>query len=206
MMTEIEQFRIKSKGNGMHFRKTALTLLISAAILVGCGKKTDNSASSGSNSGQPGMKEIISKAKMWGPVFPEWVGKEAPDFSVTDISGKKLSLSDYSGKDVIVVFWATWCPPCKMEIPHLKELRDEFSTDQLEILAISNEPVATVKPFAEQEKLNYTVATTSGQLPAPFGKVQGIPTSFYIDKQGMIKLAPQGVVSTEEAKNILNAK
>jgi peroxiredoxin len=103
------------------------------------------------------------------------------------------------------VIWTTWCPTCKLEIPHLKELRKTFDQEKLAILSISNEPPALLKEFAEKESINYTVLSGS-QLPAPFGEVKYIPSGFYIDPEGKFKLAATGLVPTGDAEAIIQAK
>jgi len=135
--------------------------------------------------------------------FSQWFGKSAPDFTVTDIEGKQHSLSDYIGKNVLVVFWATWCPPCRVEIPHLIELRKQESEDDLAIIAISNEGPEKVKNFAQEKQINYTVATVGNSvIPSPFIDVQYIPTSFFIDSKGRIKNAVIQSLTLEQIKNI----
>jgi peroxiredoxin len=153
------------------------------------------------------LEDIFKSAQTWGPAFKPWFGKSAPDFTVTDIEGKQHSLSSYRGKNVLVVFWATWCPPCHKEIPHLIELRKEMSEDELAIIAISNEAPGTVKAFANSKGINYSVASVAGaMLPSPFADVTSIPTAFYIDRNGRIKLATVGLVELDDTKAILKAE
>ncbi|UCE48391.1 MAG: DUF4432 family protein, partial [Phycisphaerales bacterium] len=155
---------------------------------------------------KPKLRDVINAARTWGPAFTPWHGKPAPDFTLTDISGKQHKLSDYRGKDVLIIFWATWCRPCHMEIPHPKELRETTSENDLVMLAISNEQVGLVKAFAKQAKMNYTVLTDPGMLPSPYKTVNAIPSSFFIDRQGRIKIATSGLISLEEIKAILEAE
>jgi len=157
--------------------------------------------------GDSTLESIAKSAETWEPAFPTWVGKPAADFSVQDTTGRNHALSDYRGRNLLVVFWATWCPACNMEIPHLIQLRNEVPESGLGILAISNEQIEQLKPFAEAKGINYTVASLSGAtLPAPFGEVSAIPTTFFIDSRGTIKLAALGLVPLEEAKAILRAQ
>ena len=150
---------------------------------------------------------IAKSAKTWEPTFANWAGKPAADFSVLDTAGGAHALSDYRGRDLLVVFWATWCPACNMENPHLIQLRNEVPEQELGILAISNEPIEQLRPFAQARRINYTVASLSGTaLPPPFGEVSVIPTTFFVDEKGSIKLSAIGVVSREEAKAILRAQ
>ncbi len=114
-------------------------------------------------------EHIAEFQKTWDMAFTASFGKNAPDFSVEDIDGKMHKLSDYQGRDVVVVFWATWCPACNLEIPHLIELRNMFAVDKLAILAISNEEPEHLKHFAESKGINYTVASLGDSLlPEPF--------------------------------------
>jgi len=153
-----------------------------------------------------GLEDIVKSAQTWGIPFISWFGRQAPDMTLEDVQGRRHTLSDYRGRDVLLVFWATWCPACNMEIPHLIELRKAFSEDELAILAITNETPERLKHFVQDEGINYDVASLGGVvLPAPFGEVASVPTMFFIDRRGIIKLATVGLVSQEESKAILLA-
>jgi len=159
------------------------------------------------------LEQIIAGARTWKPAYREWYDKEAPDFTLTDIEGKKHQLSNYRGKEVLLVFWATWCPPCRMEIPDLIKLTDDIKRNGIEaaVLAISNQELTLVKPFVEAMKMNYTVLLEKGNMPEPFGvdrlyRRTGIPGSFFVDAKGKIKLATVGIVPFEDMKGILLAK
>jgi peroxiredoxin len=151
------------------------------------------------------LSDIIRAARTWRPAYTSWYGKPAPDFTLADLAGKKHKLSDYRGKDVLLVFWATWCPPCKREIPGLIELRRTVGEDKLAMLAISDEKLDLVKKFVAQSKINYTVLTNPGTMPSPFDAISFIPCSFFIDPEGKIKLATSGLISLSEIKAILQA-
>ena len=151
------------------------------------------------------QEHIAESQKTWDVAFTASFGKNAPDFSVEDIEGKTHKLSDYQGRNVMVVFWATWCPACNLEIPHLIELRKMLAEDKLAILAISNEEPGHLKHFAESKGINYTVASPGeNPLPEPFANVTSIPTSFFIDPEGKIKFAAVGLVPLTDAKVIMN--
>lgn len=163
---------------------------------------------------KPSLRNVIRGARTWGPVFTTWYGKEAPDFTLTDIEGKVHRLGDYRGKDVMIVFWATWCGPCLYEIPHLVALRNRVSTDELAMLAISYQssmppenPEAIKKFLQENPKINYTVfSADASTMPEPFDRIASIPCSFFIDSAGKIKLATAGVLSLGEIKAVLQAE
>jgi len=153
------------------------------------------------------IQNIVKAGKdRWTPAFEQWWDKPAPDFTLTDIEGQTHKLSDYRGKDVVVVFWATWVGACKLEVPHLKELRSAYSQDKLAILAISNEPVALVKAFAAEQGVNYTVLTSSGSLPTPFDQVKLWPSSFFVGPDGRFKLAIEGMVPAADGKAIVQTQ
>jgi len=152
------------------------------------------------------LDNIVNSRTTWDVAFPSWNGQSASDFTVNAIGGQTHKLNDYHGKNLLVVFWATWCPACKAEIPHLIELRKMYSEDELGILAISNESPDDLKRFAADKRINYTVATLVSALPEPFSKVTSIPTTFFISRDGKIKLTALGLVSLEESKAILEAE
>jgi peroxiredoxin len=153
------------------------------------------------------MNDVIRNAKRWGPAYFSWYGKTAPEFTLTDLDGKMHKLSDYRGKDVVLVFWTTWCPPCRIEIPDLIALRGRVSREKLAILAISNENLRLVKKFAALHKINYTILLDKGDMPTPFGVMRiystvGIPGSFFVDPEGKVKLATSGTLSLGEIRAI----
>ncbi len=208
-----------------------LVAVLVVSVLNGCKKSTPEPAEPGSPNEAPvtaepanastdpieaatslfrepraSLQNIIKAAKTWQPSFEQWWGKLAPDFTLTDVEGNVHKLSSYRGKDVVVVIWTTWCPTCKLEIPHLKELYKAFDQEKLAILSISNESPALLKEFATKESIPYTVLSGSGPLPGPFGDVEYIPSSFYIDPEGKFKLAATGLVPTGDAEAIVQAQ
>lgn len=139
----------------------------------------------------PIAKKVLAELRGgdWGSdqtEFAEWQGVLAPDFAVTTLDGQTIRLSELKGKRVVLDFWATWCPPCVMEIPHFIKLRDENSADELVLVGISSEDENTLKSFVKKKGINYPIASAD-DLPAPYSEVASIPTTFFIDRKGVIQ-------------------
>ncbi|HKC94085.1 MAG TPA: redoxin domain-containing protein [Nitrospira sp.] len=121
---------------------------------------------------------------------PLAVGKAAPDFSLADLNEKHYRLSDFRGKVVFLNFWATWCKPCREEMPSMEILNKNFEKDGLVILAVSIDRVTTTKdipPFVKGMNLTFPVLVDSwGQTDKPY-KRMGVPETFIIDQQGIIQ-------------------
>ena len=109
----------------------------------------------------------------------------APDFQLADLAGKPLHLADSHGKIVLLNFWATWCGPCRAEIPHLIELQSKY-TDKLQVigLAVDVDSPDDVKQFVRDAGINYPVAISSTDVRFKYGGIAALPTSFLLDSQG----------------------
>ncbi len=113
-------------------------------------------------------------------------GKEPPDFNLKTIDGRTISLSDLRGKVVLINFWATWCPPCKEEIPLFIDVYKKYKDKGFEILAISTDTSAeTVKKFANEYKIPFPVLVDDGKVSNLYS-IQGLPTSLLIGRDGKI--------------------
>jgi cytochrome c biogenesis protein CcmG/thiol:disulfide interchange protein DsbE len=117
---------------------------------------------------------------------PAASGNVAPDFALTDLDGRKLILSDYRGKVVLLDFWATWCGPCRTEIPHFVEMQNKYGPEGFQVIGISMDDAKPVRGFYQEYKLNYPVAVGDDKLADRFGGVLGLPVNFIIDRQGRI--------------------
>ena len=113
--------------------------------------------------------------------------RPAPVFSLTDLSGRTFSLSDSRGKVVVLDFWATWCDPCKQEIPYFIEMQSKYAPQGLQILGISmDDDEPPVRQFQQQFKMNYPVAIGNPKLADQYGGILGLPITFVIDRKGRI--------------------
>jgi peroxiredoxin len=111
----------------------------------------------------------------------------APNFSLNDLEGKRLQLSDYRGKVVLLDYWATWCAPCKIEVPHLVALQKKYGAQRLQIIGISmDDDAAPVKTFAREFAINYPIVLGNAELAQSYGGVLGLPVAFLIDRDGRI--------------------
>lgn len=113
---------------------------------------------------------------------------DAPDFILEDLEGNAIRLSDYRGKVVFVNFWATWCPPCRAEIPYFIEMIDEYGDDGFIVLGIDLDPrdFAKVPAFVEQQGINYPVMYDTKGVSNLYGGIQSIPTTFVVNRNGKV--------------------
>lgn len=132
------------------------------------------------------------------------VGTQAPDFVLQNISGQKVHLSDYNDKIVAVNFWATWCGPCVFEMPLLQELQDQYAPN-LTVLAINNQESAdAVVPFIEQLGVSYEVLLDSDGSVHNKYMAFYMPTTVFIDQEGIIRSRHIGIISEEAFIGYMN--
>jgi peroxiredoxin len=117
--------------------------------------------------------------------------RQQADFTLTELGGKTWTLKDLRGKVVLVNFWATWCPPCRKEMPDLEALYAQFKDQGLVILAISDENAVKVRPFVAEQKVTYPILLDPGRKVNELFQVQGIPKTFVYDRGG--KLVSQSI-------------
>ncbi len=133
---------------------------------------------------------------------------KAPDFALKDMGGKAVKLSDYKGKVVLVNFWATWCPPCKAEMPDLVKVYELYKKKGFVVLGISldDEPTKAVPEFLTDfrkdtgVKVTYPILVGDEHIADSYGGIRGIPTTFLIDRKGIVRkkyVGPPGSSSQE---------
>ncbi len=130
-------------------------------------------------------------------VKPEAQRRRAPDFALRDADGKLVRLSDYRGKVVLLNFWATWCGPCKLEIPWFIEFERQHKDKGFAVLGVSMDEDGweVVKPFIRRLGVNYRVLMGDDEVARLYGGVDALPTSFLIDRQGRVAGVHVGLVS-----------
>ena len=142
------------------------------------------------------------------PVVGQWQSgrdQPAPDFALATLSGETFRLSEQRGKVVVLNFWATWCPPCREEIPDFVALQHEFRDRGVVFVGVSEdeEGEAVVRPFAEEYGINYPIVFDDGTLTTRFEGVTGYPTTYLIDQEGRILAYMPGGLTQAELRPIL---
>jgi len=132
-------------------------------------------------------------------VSPQEVVK-APPFELRDINGRTVRLSDYRGKVVLINFWATWCPPCRAEMPDLVRLQREHGKEGLQIIGITYPPEnrEQVRRFARSLKVNYPIILGTRELKARFSSDETLPLTVVIDREGKVSDIIGGILLREE--------
>ncbi len=107
----------------------------------------------------------------------------APDIGLSDMDGNTVQLSDFKGKVIILNFFASWCPPCRQEIPDFVELQKRYADQGFAMIGVSLTPAQDVRPFAKKIGINYTVLIGDNKAEAAYGPIRSIPMTFLIDKE-----------------------
>lgn len=149
--------------------------------------------------------KYLDRTRKHGPIklVGDIKGVEAPDFSLFTLDGQKVKLSDYRGKAVLLNFWATWCPPCKVEMPWFVDLQKQYGKDGLVILGVAmddSEP-ATIAKFAQDLGVNYTVLLGTDKVSDDYGDVQYLPTTFFIGRNGAVVDKLTGLLDRKDIEN-----
>lgn len=127
-------------------------------------------------------------------------GRPAPIFAWKTAAGETRSLEDYKGKVVLLNFWGTWCPPCRRELPDIVRLREEYKAKGFEVVGIclerADDPIGVVKEFAASNGLVYPLVIGNDALVAAYGGIQAVPTTFIVDRKGILR---EGLVGMQSA-------
>jgi thiol-disulfide isomerase/thioredoxin len=136
-------------------------------------------------------------------VFAPEKGVLAPEFSLVDLSGNQVALSDLHGKVVLLNFWATWCGPCRIEMPLLQALHDELR-DKLTVVAINfDEPKDQVQAFADEFGLTFGILLDPGGEVQNLYRIRGYPTSVLIDENGVVQIVHIGIMAESQLDGYL---
>jgi peroxiredoxin len=138
-------------------------------------------------------------------------GEHAPDFQLTTLDGRRVSLASLRGKVVLVNFWATWCPPCRIEMPGFQRVYEAKHHAGFTIVGISTDAIGSgaVADFVRERGITYPIAMATGAVIRDFGGARALPTSFLIDREGRIRNEVKGIftsVALEQAVDRLLAE
>jgi cytochrome c biogenesis protein CcmG/thiol:disulfide interchange protein DsbE len=159
-----------------------VAMVVSIMLVFGIQKARHNSNTSGSN---------------------KLLNQPAPDFTLSSLDGKTLKLSDYRGKAVLLNFWATWCEPCKIEMPWFVDLQKKYGPQGLQVLgvAMDDAPAKEIAEFSQKMGVNYPIVIGKEEVGTQYGGVQYLPSTFYISRDGKVMNRVFGLVSRSEIES-----
>ena len=131
--------------------------------------------------------------------------KHAPDFELKDVNGNTVHLADFAGKVILIDFWATWCVPCRSEIPWLNQLSESYRDAGLAVIGVSmdEEGWTVIKPFVEKLRVTYPVVMASKRVAYLYGDVDELPLAFFVDRQQRVAAIHLGQGSRKEFERVL---
>lgn len=161
----------------MFHRRCHYFLIFASLLLVGCGSR-----------GASGVSSAIGAEKG---------RRKAPEFSLKDADGRQVKLSDYKGRVVLLNFWATWCGPCRIEIPWFIEFEQKYKDQGLSVVGIAMDEDGwdVIKPYIERSKVNYRILLGDEIVSELYGGIEALPTTFVIDREGRVASEHPGLIS-----------
>src|SRR5436190_18111544 len=189
----------------------AMAAVAIAILIVMLAPGADNPAAPPAVKGKGNLAGSPNSAAEDAAADAKAAGKAAPlTFTLKDMNGVDVKLASFKGKPIVVNFWATWCGPCRAEIPSLVELNTQYGEQgkDVVILGISvDDPIEKLKPYATQMKMNYPVLVGNGRddVQDAFGPLWGIPVTVFIDREGRIAKKHSGIASKEQFEQEIKA-
>lgn len=145
---------------------------------------------------------LAPDAKAAGTGIPN--GQDAPDFELKSPDGKTVKLSDFKGKAVMINFWASWCPPCRAEMPALQEVYKEYESQGFVVLAVNlGESDLVVRSFAEKLGLTFPIVIDANDRVSRMYDIVPLPTSYFVDKNGIVQGKWTGEIKKEQLKTFV---
>lgn len=142
------------------------------------------------NGGQPDEEVVIA-------------GEYENSFTLEDIKGDEVALSDFSSDVIVLNFWATWCPPCREEIPDFIAVYNNYKDEGVQFIGVSNEDIATIKDFASEYGINYILLVDRNSVITNQWGIRAIPTTFILDGNGQIIYKNVGMMSREQLEGAI---
>lgn len=186
-----------SGGMGRNIAVLVVVAIVVAAMIYAGKRNVQVSTGSTAPNGQVEGKIPAGNA----------VGKPAPDFTLTTLDGKTVKLSDYRGKAVMVNFWATWCGPCKIEMPWFVDLHQQYAPQGFEILGVVSQDDSgkeSIEKFTKDMGVNYPILLGNERTDAvsdAYGGLNGLPQTFFVDRGGTIVAQSLGLVGKGEIED-----
>lgn len=169
-------------------RVTSLIILTLALIITGCQPRSERAEETSPTTPEETSSTTAEETEPITAPEGTQVGNLAPDFELQELDGKTISLRGLRGKPVLLNFWATWCHWCRVEMPFLEELYEEWSENGLVMLAIDvGESASTVERFLESNNVSLLVLLDASAVVAKKYNIRGYPTTYFVDKDGIIQ-------------------
>ena len=169
-------------------RKRSLLVVFLAVGLVACHQHSASPTASKE-------KKVIAAGE---------IGSRLPDFSVKDLYGRQVSSADLHGKVVLIDFWATWCEPCKTEMPGYQRLLDRYGSRGFQVVGFKFDMMKDVEDpvlFAKKIRVRYPLAVATEQVRQAFGGIEGLPTTLVYDRQGLLRYKVVGFEYTDTVES-----
>lgn len=192
-MNSLRQYRSRFfLSKGMLFI-LAVVVIMGILVAQGCTPSAQD-ITQGRQPGPPAPSELLPA--------PE-VGRQAPDFTLTDLEGNSVTLSDFRGKVVFINFWNQWCVPCRVEMPEIEAVYQEYKSKDVVVIGVDILPLEIFKGYDENDVRQYVqrrgyswifVLDTTGEVTKKYGVIP-IPTSFFLDKEGVIRAVNIGAMT-----------
>jgi peroxiredoxin len=184
----------------LRFSTIVLSVALLTFALFGCGGG-EGEPQTGEGETQSAAEQQSSQMEQRAAGTGTDVGQSPPDFTLPDLNGNDVSLSDFEGKVVILDLWATWCPPCRQEIPFLASLYEEYRDRGLEIVGVGLDRggASVLAPFVEANKVTYTILVGNEAVSRQYN-VTSIPMTLTIDRDGLVASRDVGFAPSMEAE------